>query len=99
MKKPAKAYTAPHEVYTGGVLYDPGQLFVTAEPKGRAWQPASDAEVAAATAPKPGEAGALETLDVAALNAHARSLGLDISPASGKAEIIRVIRGFAGSPH
>ena len=44
-KNQAMAYTAPHEVYTGGALYEPGEAFFTAEPKGREWQPASDAEV------------------------------------------------------
>ena len=97
MKKPAKAYTAPHEVYTGGLLYDPGKVFITAEPKGKAWQPASDAEVAAATAPKSKDVGDLEALDVAALKAHAKSLGLEIAPASDKPEILSVIRSFVAS--
>ena len=97
MKQLGKPYTAPHEVYTGGMLYDPGKVFVTAEPKGRAWQPASDAEVAAATAPKSGDVGDLEALDVAALKAHVTSLGLEISPESDKAEILSVVRSFKGS--
>lgn len=97
MKKPAKAYTAPHEVYTGGMFYEPGKVFVTAEPKGKAWQPASDAEVAAATAPKAKDVGDLEALDVAALKEQATALGLDILPTSGKADIIRVIRDLSGS--
>jgi hypothetical protein len=49
MKK-QRAFTAPHEVYTGGLLYEPGQVFVTDEPKGREWQPASEAEALAAEA-------------------------------------------------
>ncbi len=93
MKKPVKAYTAPHEVYTGGVLYDPGKVFVTAEPKGKAWQPASDAELAAALAPKGKDVGDLEALDMATLKEHATSLGLDVNPASGKADLVGVIRG------
>ena len=97
MKKPAKAYTAPHEVYTGGMFYNPGKVFVTAEPKGKAWQPASDAEVAAATAPKAKDVDDLEALDVAALREQATSLGLEIVPTSGKADIIRVIRDVSGS--
>jgi hypothetical protein len=44
VKNQAQAFTAPHEVYTGGTLYEPGEAFFTAEPKGREWQPASDAE-------------------------------------------------------
>ena len=43
-KNQTRAFTAPHEVYTGGILYEPGEAFFTAEPKGRKWQPASDAE-------------------------------------------------------
>jgi hypothetical protein len=97
MKKPAKAYTAPHEVYTGGMFYDPGKVFVTAEPRGKAWQPASDAAVAAATAPKVSDASDLDALDVSALREQAKSLGLDVSPTSDKAELISVIRGVSGS--
>ena len=94
MKKSAKPYTAPHEVYTGGVLYDPGKVFFTAEPKGRAWQPASEAEVAAATAPKASDVGDLEALDEAALTEHAKSLGIELGRASEKADIIAVIRSL-----
>jgi len=43
-KNQTRAFTAPHEVYTGGILYEPGEAFFTAEPKGHKWQPASDAE-------------------------------------------------------
>ena len=39
-----EAFTAPHEVYTGGILYQPGEAFFTAEPKGREWRPASEAD-------------------------------------------------------
>jgi hypothetical protein len=48
--KNQRAFTAPHEVYTGGILYEPGEAFFTAEPKGREWQPASEAAVLAARA-------------------------------------------------
>ena len=47
---PTRAFTAPHEVYTGGALYEPGEAFFTAEPKGREWQPANDAEIKLARA-------------------------------------------------
>jgi len=44
-RKPlTEAFTAPHQVYTGGILYEPGEAFLTAEPRGREWLPASDAE-------------------------------------------------------
>ena len=48
MKSQAKAYIAPHEVYTGGALYPAGAVFVTDAPEGRAWRAASEAEQAAA---------------------------------------------------
>ncbi|MGH6613807.1 hypothetical protein [Sphingomonas sp.] len=32
-----RAYTAPHPVYTGGAYYQPGQVFVTNAPRGKAW--------------------------------------------------------------
>jgi hypothetical protein len=47
---PIRAFTAPHEVYTGGALYEPGEAFFTAEPKGREWQPANEAEIRLARA-------------------------------------------------
>ena len=47
---PTRAFTAPHEVYTGGTLYEPGEAFFTAEPKGREWQPANEAEIKLARA-------------------------------------------------
>lgn len=47
---PTLAFTAPHEVYTGGALYEPGEAFFTAEPKGREWQPATEAEIKLARA-------------------------------------------------
>jgi len=50
VKNQTRAFTAPHEVYTGGILYEPGEAFFTAEPKGREWQPASEAAVQAARA-------------------------------------------------
>ena len=50
MTNPTRAFTAPHEVYTGGTLYEPGEAFFTAEPKGREWQPANDAEIRLARA-------------------------------------------------
>jgi len=50
VKNQTMAFTAPHEVYTGGILYEPGEAFFTAEPKGREWQPASEAEVQLARA-------------------------------------------------
>ena len=43
-KNLTEAFTAPHEVYTGGILYEPGEAFFTAEPRGREWLPASEAD-------------------------------------------------------
>lgn len=49
MKQP-RTYTAPHDVYTGGVLYRPGQPFTTSEPRGAEWEPIGAAEKAAIAA-------------------------------------------------
>jgi len=38
MKQP-RTYIAPHDVYTGGELYRPGQPFTTDGPRGAAWRP------------------------------------------------------------
>lgn len=35
------AFTAPHPVYTDGIYYEPGEVFVTDAPRGAAWTPAS----------------------------------------------------------
>jgi hypothetical protein len=43
MKQP-RTYIAPHNVYTGGVLYRPGQPFTTDEPRGAAWEPVGATE-------------------------------------------------------
>lgn len=43
MKQP-RTYTAPHDVFTGGVLYRPGQPFTTSEPRGAGWEPVGPAE-------------------------------------------------------
>jgi hypothetical protein len=94
MTKNPKAYTAPHEVYTGGVLYPPGNPFVTAEPKGKEWEPVSGAEKAAdiAADPQRHDDVNLEALDVSALKGHAASLGIDLGEARSKADIITVIK-------
>ena len=44
------AWTAPHDVYTGGTFYPAGEPFITEAPRGRAWRPASPAERGAAEA-------------------------------------------------
>ncbi|MDB5706792.1 MAG: hypothetical protein JWN66_3908 [Sphingomonas bacterium] len=48
-----RTYTAPHSVYTGGVLYKPGQPFTTDEPRGAEWAPVDAAEKPATIASKP----------------------------------------------
>jgi hypothetical protein len=92
--KNPKAYKAPHEVYTGGVLYKPGQVFVTAEPKGAEWEAVGDTEKAATDAadPQKHDDVNLEALDVSALKGHAASLGVDLGEAKSKADIITVIK-------
>jgi hypothetical protein len=49
MKQP-RTYTAPHDVYTGGVLYRSGQPFTTDEARGARWEPVGPAEKAAIAA-------------------------------------------------
>lgn len=49
----AKTYTAPHAVYTGGRMYDPGEPFTTDAPKGKEWDTISPVEKAAAEASDP----------------------------------------------
>jgi len=36
--KQSQTYTAPHVVYTGGMLYSPGQPFTTDAPRGAGWE-------------------------------------------------------------
>lgn len=93
MKQP-KTYTAPHEVYTGGVLYKPGQPFVTNEPKGAEWEAIGATEKAAAIASDPTRHDDvnLEAMDVSALKGYAASLGVDVGEAKSKADIITVIK-------
>lgn len=43
MKQP-RTYTAPHDVFTGGVLYRPGQPFTTSAPRGAGWEPVGPVE-------------------------------------------------------
>jgi hypothetical protein len=32
------AFIAPHPVYTGGIYYEPGEVFVTDAPEGDQWE-------------------------------------------------------------
>lgn len=91
------AYTAPHPVYTGGVFYEPGKPFVTAEPKGDAWEhvdPTTKAAIEAADPQKHDDPN-LEDLDMSALRALAASLGEtvpDDADEEGARTIIRAHR-------
>ena len=93
MKNPI-TYTAPHEVYTGGVLYKPGQPFTTVEKKGAEWERISPLEKAVelASDPQRHDDVNLDALDATALKGHAASLGIDLGEAKSKADIITVIR-------
>lgn len=68
-----KKYKAPHPVYTGGRLYNPGEIFVTAEEPGREWEEVSTAEKRAQDASDPLMQGdpPLESLSLEALKAVA----------------------------
>ncbi|QNA85179.1 hypothetical protein G4G27_15120 [Sphingomonas sp. So64.6b] len=39
------AFTAPHPVYSGGIYYETGQVFVTSVPAGAMWEAMSGASV------------------------------------------------------
>ena len=96
MAKQPKAYTAPHKVYTGGVLYNPGETFVTDAEPGAEWQEvaAQGVEKKAAEAANPLDHSDvnLEEMTVDALKGHAATLGVDVTGLSKKADIITVIR-------
>ncbi|MES1971652.1 MAG: hypothetical protein V4472_04275 [Pseudomonadota bacterium] len=80
------SYTAPHDVYTGGVLYRPGQPFTTSEPRGAAWQRCS--------APAPRDVGdaKLEAMTITELKRHAAARGIEVSDIGSKALLLARIR-------
>lgn len=39
------SFTAPHPVYSGGIYYEAGQVFVTSAPAGAMWEAMSGASV------------------------------------------------------
>lgn len=76
MAKQPKTYTAPHVVQADGQLYQPGEPFTTAAPKGEKWEQVKGSESAfdraidAATDDIPGGVP-LEDLELGALQALA----------------------------
>ena len=54
MAKQPKTYTAPHPVYTGGKLYNPGERFTTYDRPGKEWNDTSRRGRAMADAAMPG---------------------------------------------
>lgn len=87
-----KSYKAPHPVYTGGVFYKPGEVFVTDEPKGEQWELVSKAEKAAFDASEdiPGDPP-LESLGIEALRAVAVTKHVDPTGLSKK-DLISAIK-------
>jgi hypothetical protein len=94
MAKQPKAYTAPHEVYTGGKLYKTGEVFVTDEPKGNEWEPVDGVEKAANIAADPlrHDDVNLDTMDASGLKAYAASLGVDVGDAKSAKDLKEIIR-------
>lgn len=94
MAKQPTTYTAPHEVYTGGKLYKPGEPFTTSEPKGNEWEPTDPVEAAAAIAADPlrHDDVNLDAMDISALKGYAASLNVNLGEAKSKADIIAVIK-------
>lgn len=88
-----KTYTAPHAVYTGGMLYNPGRPFTTSEKKGEQWQLVSPKDKAAIEASDrtQREDPPLEGLSKSALEAIAVERNVDPTGLS-KADLIVAIR-------
>ena len=93
-------YTAPHDVYTGGVYYPAGKPFTTSEPKGAEWEEADPTARAAAIAADPLEHSDvdLEKLDLSALKALAASKGVDLGDAKSADDIKALIRAARPTP-
>lgn len=86
------AYTASTTVYIGGALKQPGETFVTADPKGSTWTEVNPVEKAAADSQKPIKDDVnLTDMSVAELRAHAASLGINLGDVKSKDDIISVI--------
>lgn len=86
-------YKAPHEVYTGGVLYAPGKPFTTNEPKGKEWVPIGGAEKSADVAadPQRHDDVDLTKLDVGQLKAVAAARNIETGDAESEDELISII--------
>jgi hypothetical protein len=73
-----KSYTSDVKVYVDGRLYEPGEVFVTDQPKGKTWESINKAEKAAIDASKPLRGDPpLEKLQLAALQAIAVEAKVD----------------------
>ena len=75
MAKQPKTYTAPHAVYTGGKLYNPGERFTTYDRPGKEWNDLSrrgkamaDAAVPVTPPEAPDEGMTVAALHVVAVN-------------------------------
>ena len=93
MAKQPKTYTAPHAVYTGGKLYNPGERFTTYDRPGKQWDDLSSGRKAMADPAKPGvrpdadhEGMTLAALQTVAVSKRVNPKGLS------KAEVIAAIK-------
>jgi len=93
MAKQPNTYTAPHAVYTGSRLYNPGEPFVTADKPGEKWETIDKGEKAAIDASQPGHPDdvPLEGMTVAALQAVAATKNVDPTGLN-KADLITAIK-------
>jgi hypothetical protein len=93
MAKQPKTYVAPHAVYTGGKLYNPGEPFTTADKAGKEWDSIDKGEKAAIEAAQPGVPAdvPLEKLSHQALEAVAASKNVNPTGLS-KADLITAIK-------
>lgn len=92
-----KTYTAPHPVYVDNKMYQPGEPFTTASPKGKAWEHADAKEAAAAEAAAKGtHADAnIDELGLPALQALAATKNVAITAAGkrlNKDELVAAIK-------
>lgn len=92
MANQPKTYRATEAVYVDGVLYKPGETFVTASRKGETWEDISPVEKAAADAGKEIRDDVdYSKLSLSELKATAAALGVNLGEATSKTDILAVL--------
>jgi hypothetical protein len=93
MAKQPKTYTAPHAVYTGGKLYNPGERFTTYDRPGKEWNDLSRVGKGAVDTPRSRTPPDMdhEAMTLAAVQAVAATQRVNPKGLS-KAEVIAAIR-------